>query len=146
MNGTAFVAVVEQVPAPTLRPGNVMVMDDLLAHKRVAGEGIERASAELRFLPAYSPDFYPIEMAFSKLKAYLKTVAVWTKEALWEAIHLGVDAIISVGCVNFFQPPAMTVIVRKFLQFRVVLSCLIGPGTSAMRSRRSAMPAGPARP
>ena len=82
MNGAAFLAYVEQVLAPTLRPGDVVVMepqdraegsDNLPAHKPiVVREAIERTGAELRFLPPYSPDFNPIEMAFSKLKALLR--------------------------------------------------------------------------
>lgn len=103
MNGPAFVAYVEQVLAPTLRPGDVVVMDNLPAHKLVAArEAIERAGAELHFLPPYSPDFNPIEMAFSKLKAFLKKVAARTKDALWEAIRQGIDAITPSECVNFF--------------------------------------------
>jgi transposase len=104
MNGSAFVAYVEQVLAPTLRPGDVVVMDNLPAHKLAAvREAIERAGAELRFLPPYSPDFNPIEMAFSKLKAFLKKAAARTKDALWEAIRQGIDAISPAECVNFFS-------------------------------------------
>lgn len=103
MNGPAFVAYVEQVLTPTLRPGDVVVMDNLPAHKLAAvREVIERAGAELRFLPPYSPDFNPIEMAFSKLKAFLKKAAARTKDALWEVIRQGIDAITPTQCVNFF--------------------------------------------
>jgi len=70
MHGAAFLAYVEQVLAPTLSPGDIVIMDNLPAHKPVAvREAIEATGAELRFLPPYSPDFNPIEMAFSKLKA-----------------------------------------------------------------------------
>jgi transposase len=73
MHGAAFLAYVEQMLAPTLQPGDVVIMDNLPAHKPVAvREAIENAGATLRFLPPYSPDFNPIEMAFSKLKAILK--------------------------------------------------------------------------
>ena len=69
MHGAAFLAYVEQVLAPTLSPGDIVIMDNLPAHKPVAvRQAIEAAGAELRFLPPYSPDFNPIEMAFSKLK------------------------------------------------------------------------------
>jgi transposase len=70
MNGNAFLAYAEQVLAPELRPGDIVVMDNLPAH-RIGGvrEAIEKAGARLLFLPPYSPDFNPIEMAFSKLKA-----------------------------------------------------------------------------
>jgi transposase len=72
MNGVAFRAWIEQGLVPTLRPGDIVVMDNLPAH-RAAGvrEGIEAAGATLRFLPPYSPDFNPIEMTFSKLKAFV---------------------------------------------------------------------------
>ena len=70
MNGPAFITYVEQVLVPTLRPGDVVVMDNLPAHKPAAvRQAIEPAGAELRFLPPDSPDFNPIEMAFSKIKA-----------------------------------------------------------------------------
>ena len=69
MHGAAFLAYVEQVLAPTLSAGDIVVMDNLPAHKPVAvRQAIERTGAELRFLPPYSPDFNPIEMAFSKFK------------------------------------------------------------------------------
>src|SRR3546814_11120101 len=73
MHGRAFLAYVEQVLVPTLRPGDIVVIDNLPAHKPAAvRQAIERAGAELRFLPAYSPAFNPIEMAFAKLKDFLK--------------------------------------------------------------------------
>lgn len=103
MNGPAFTAYVEQVLAPTLKPGDVVVMDNLPAHKLAAvRRAIEHAGAELHFLPPYSPDFNPIEMAFSKLKAFLKKAAARTKEDLWEAIRQGIDVIMPSECVNFF--------------------------------------------
>ena len=81
MHGAAFLAYVEQVLVPTLTAGDIVIMDNLPAHKPVAvRQAIEAAGAELRFLPPYSPDFNPIEMAFSKLKAFLKKRApaeVW---------------------------------------------------------------------
>ena len=79
MNGAAFLAYVQQVLEPTLAPGDIVVMDNLPAHKPVAvRHAIESAGAELRILPPYSPDFNPIEMAFSKPKAYHKKVAART--------------------------------------------------------------------
>jgi transposase len=79
MNGPCFRAYVENFLAPTLRQGDVVVMDNLPAHK-VAGvrEAIERAGASLRYLPAYSPDFNPIEQAFAKLKSALRKAAART--------------------------------------------------------------------
>jgi transposase len=73
INGDWFEAYVSQILLPTLRPGDVVIMDNLSSHKRASvQEMIEAKGARLRFLPPYSPDFNPIEMAFSKLKALLR--------------------------------------------------------------------------
>ena len=84
INGRAFLAYVEQFLAPALRPGDVLVMDNLSSHK-VAGvrEAVEPAGATLRHLPPYSPDLNPIEQVFAKLKALLRDAAARTIEALW---------------------------------------------------------------
>jgi len=103
MSGAAFLAYVEQVLVPTLRPGDVVILDNLPAHKPVEiARAIERVGAELRFLPPYSPDFNPIELAFSKIKALLKKAAARTREDLWEAIRNAIDAITSTDCRSFF--------------------------------------------
>lgn len=103
MHGAAFLAYVEQVLVPTLRAGDIVVMDNLPAHKPAAvRHAIERAGAELRFLPAYSPDFNPIEMAFAKLKAFLKKHAPRTVDDLWDTIALGIDTFTATECVNYF--------------------------------------------
>jgi transposase len=103
MNGPAFLAYVEQVLAPTLRPGDIVIMDNLPAHKPTAiREAIEAAGAELRFLPPYSPDFNPIELAFSKIKALLKKAAARTLEHLWTAIRDAIDAVTPEDCQSFF--------------------------------------------
>ena len=92
MHGAAFLAYVEQVLVPTLTHGDIVIMDNLSVHKSAAvRQAIEAAGAELRFLPPYSPDFNPIEMAFSKLKAFLKKTAARTVDDLWEAIAIGID-------------------------------------------------------
>lgn len=92
MNGIAFQAYVDQVLGPTLSPGDIVIMDNLPAHKPTCiREAIERAGAKLLFLPPYSPDFTPIVMAFSKLKAFLEKTAACTKKALWEAIGITID-------------------------------------------------------
>ena len=84
MHGAAFLAYVEQVLVPTLKPGDIVVMDNLPAHRSAAvRDAIRRAGAELRFLPPYGPDFNPIEMAFSKFKADLKRRAARTVTELW---------------------------------------------------------------
>lgn len=103
MNGAAFLAYVEQVLVPTLRPGDIVVMDNLPAHKPPAiRAAIERAGAELCFLPPYSPDFNPIEMAFSKVKAILKKAAARTVTSLWDAIRDAIDAVTTDDCRGFF--------------------------------------------
>jgi len=103
MHGAAFLAYVEQVLVPTLRPGDIVVMDNLPAHKPAAvRQAIETAGAELRFLPPYSPDYNPIEMAFAKFKAFLKQVAARTVEELWDAIGRAVNLFTTAECRNYF--------------------------------------------
>ncbi len=103
MHGAAFLAYVEQVLVPTLTPGDIVIMDNLSVHKSTAvRQAIDAAGAELRFLPPYSPDFNPIEMAFSKLKAFLKKTAARTVDDLWKAIAKGIDTFTLVECQNYF--------------------------------------------
>ena len=103
MTGAAFLAYVEQVLVPTLRPGDIVVMDNLPAHKPLAvREAIEAAGAEVRLLPPYSPDFNPIELAFTKIKASLKKAAARTLPDLWDAIRNAIDAVTPTECANFF--------------------------------------------
>ena len=103
MHGAAFLAYVEQFLAPTLEPGDVVVMDNLPAHKPVAvRQAIERTGAELRFLPPYSPDFNPIEMAFSKFKALLKKTAARTVDDLWNASAEAIELFTTAECKNYF--------------------------------------------
>lgn len=104
MNGPAFLAYVEQVLVPTLRPGDVVVMDNLSAHRRVGVRAaIERAGATLRYLPPYSPDFNPIEMAFAKLKALLKKAAARTRETLDAAIADALPRFSPAECHSYFS-------------------------------------------
>ena len=103
MHGAAFLAYVEQVLVPALRPGDIVVMDNLPAHRSAAvRDAIREAGAELRFLPPYSPDFNPIEMAFSKLKASLKRRAARTVDELWDAIGEATDNFTPTECQNYF--------------------------------------------
>lgn len=104
INRTAFEAYVEQVLAPELRPGDVVVMDNLSSHKgpRVQ-ELIEAAGAILMFLPPYSPDFNPIENAFAKMKALLRKAAERTIEGLWSAIGRIVELFTPTECENYFS-------------------------------------------
>ena len=88
----------------------------LPAHKPIAVRtAIEVAAAELRFLPPYSPDFNPIEMAFSKLKAFLKKTAARTVDDLWDAIAQGIDTFTPTECETTSLLPAMTANDRKTL-------------------------------
>jgi transposase len=103
MDGEAFRAYVAQVLAPELRPGDVVVFDNLPAHK-VSGvrETIEAAGARLLRLPPYSPDFNPIENAFAKLKALLRAAAARTVPELWTAIAAAIDRFKPDECRNYF--------------------------------------------
>ena len=99
-----FEAYVEQVLAPDLRRGQVVVMDNLSAHKgeRIR-ELIEERGCELIYLPSYSPDFNPIEEAFSKIKRLLRKAQARTKEALVEAIGLALSAVTTEDVRSFFE-------------------------------------------
>lgn len=103
INGEAFRAYVEQFLAPTLRPGDVVIMDNLGSHK-VAGirEAIEARGASLLYLPAYSPDLNPIEQSFAKLKALIRKRAARTRHALWDAIGMLLSQFAPQECANYF--------------------------------------------
>ena len=103
MNGETFLAYIEQGLAPTLNRGDIVVMDNLRAHK-VAGikEAIEAVGADLRYLPEYSPDLNPIEMSFSKLKAYLRKAAERTQRSLRRRIGFFVPRLGANECANYF--------------------------------------------
>jgi transposase len=103
MTGAWFLAYVERVLAPTLTPGDIVIMDNLPAHKGAAvRRAIEAAGAELRLLPPYSPDFNPIENAFAKLKALLRKAAARTVTALEHAIAEAIDTFTPTECANYF--------------------------------------------
>jgi transposase len=99
-----FETYVERVLAPSLRPGQVMVMDNLSSHKgsRVR-ELVEARGCELVYLPAYSPDFNPIEQAFAKLKALLRSAGARTREALLETMGMALDAVTADDARGFFE-------------------------------------------
>jgi transposase len=102
MNGPAFRAYVEQFLAPALSPGDVVVMDNLAAHKvEGVGEAIAAAGASILYLPPYSPDLNPIEQVFAKLKALLRQAAARTREALWTTIGQLLDAFSPAECRNY---------------------------------------------
>ena len=103
MTGVAFLAYVEQVLVPTLAPGDVVILDNLPAH-RVSGvrEAIEAAGATLLFLPPYSPDFNPIEQAFAKIKHWMRMAQKRTIDDVWRHIGSLVATIGSRECSNYF--------------------------------------------
>jgi transposase len=104
MNGEIFLAYLEQGLLPTLVPGDIVVMDNLPAHK-IAGvrEKIEAAGATLLYLPPYSPDLNPIEQAFAKLKALLRKAAERSVAALWDRIGALLSAFTPQECANYFR-------------------------------------------
>ena len=104
VNGDVFEAFIEQVLVPQLRPGDIVIMDNLSSHKRTrTGELIESAGAELVFLPPYSPDLNPIEMIFAKVKQLLRSLACRTRDALWEAMQSVLDQVSATDASNCFQ-------------------------------------------
>lgn len=104
VNGDVFLAYVRQVLAPTLRPGDIVIMDNLSSHK-IAGvrEAIEATGAELRYLPPYSPDLNPIEQVFAKLKTLLRKIAARSVEALWTAIGQLIAQFQAQECINYLR-------------------------------------------
>lgn len=104
MNGNAFLAYVEQILAPTLAPGDIVVLDNLSAHK-VAGvrQAIEATGARLLYLPPYSPDFNPIEQLFAKLKALLRKAAERSVDGLWNRIASLLSAFPPEECANYLR-------------------------------------------
>jgi len=104
VNGEAFQAYVDQALVPILKPGDVVVMDNLGSHKGPGVQAaIEAAGATLLYLPPYSPDFNPIEKAFAKLKALLRKAAERTQEGLWDAIGLLLPSVTPAEAANYFN-------------------------------------------
>jgi transposase len=102
MNRPAFLAYVQQVLLPELEPGDVVVMDNLPAHKgSEVRKAVEAAGASLLYLPPYSPDFNPIENAFAKLKALLRKAAERTIDGLWRMTGTLLDAFSPQECANY---------------------------------------------
>jgi transposase len=104
MNGQAFLAYVQQFLCPILKPGDIVIADNLPSHKGAGvRKAIESTGAELRFLPPYSPDLNPIEKLFAKLKALLRKAAHRTVEALWNEIGSLLNLFSSDECKNYFE-------------------------------------------
>lgn len=104
INGELFGNWVEQFLLPTLTPGDIVIMDNLGSHKGPAVQAaIEAAGAKLMFLPAYSPDFNPIEQLFAKLKALLRKLAARSLDALWDGVGILLRHFSSRECQNYFS-------------------------------------------
>ena len=103
MDGTLFPAYARTFLCPSLRPGDIVITDNLSSHK-VAGvrEAIEAVGATIRYLPPYSPDLNPIEKLFAKLKALLRRAATRTVDALWDQIGILLEAFSQDECDNYF--------------------------------------------
>src|SRR5262249_61261192 len=102
--GRSCLAYVEQMLVPTLRPGDVVIMDNLGSHKRQAiRRAIRAVGAKLLFLPAYSPDLNPIEQMFAKLKTFLRKLDARTVETTWRGIGMLLDAFTPQECANYFR-------------------------------------------
>ena len=104
VDGAVFTAYLDQVLGPTLRPGDVVVLDNLSVHK-VAGldEVVQRYGARLLYLPPYSPDFNPIELTFSKLKSWLRTAQARTRDLLEDAMRTAAKWITGTDAKNWFD-------------------------------------------
>jgi transposase len=104
IDNPTFLAYVDQVLAPTLRPGDVVVLDNLAVHKQPeVRAAIERVGALVRFLPPYSPDFNPIEQAFAKLKAFLRAMRPRTFEHVCQLIAAALGLFTPDECANFIH-------------------------------------------
>ena len=104
VNGDVFEAFVEQVLVPDLRPGDVVIMDNLSSHKRQRiRELIEDADARLVFLPPYSPDLNPIELVFAKVKQLLRSMACRTRDAIWKAMQSVLDQVTASDAINCYK-------------------------------------------
>ena len=104
IDNPSFLAYVEQVLVPTLRPGDVIVLDNLAVHKQPeVAAAIEAVGAHLRFLPPYSPDFNPIELAFAKLKAFLRAARPRSFEQVMTLVAIALDLFTPTECANFIR-------------------------------------------
>jgi len=104
INGQTFLAYVRQILAPTLSPGDVVVMDNLSAHKVVGvRDAIEAVGARLLYLPPYSPDLNPIELVFSKFKGLIRSAAERTVDGLWHLCGQLLDRFTSAECRNYLR-------------------------------------------
>ena len=114
-NGTVFQTYLEDVLLPTLQEGRVVVMDNLSAHKaQRVRELIEGKGCELVYLPPYSPDFNPIEQAFSKIKSYLREACARSQDTLMEVIGQALSTISTSDACGFFGHFGYRVVIQAF--------------------------------
>ena len=111
MNGETFRAYVEHILVPTLRPGDIVVLDNLSSHKdKPAIALMEQAGAEVRFLPPYSPDFNPIEKMWSKVKALLRSAKARTEATLLAAIGAALAEVTAQNAEGWFASCGYSII------------------------------------
>ena len=104
INGEVFLAYVEQLLVPTLKPGDIVIIDNLGSHKsKAVRRAIRAAGAKLFFLPPYSPDLNPIEQVFAKLKTLLRKASERTVEATWKRIGALLQAFSPQECANYLR-------------------------------------------
>jgi transposase len=104
INGASFLAYVEQILVPTLRPGDIVIMDNLGSHKgQAVRRAIRTAGAKLFFLPPYSPDLNPIEQVFAKLKTLLRKADERTVQTTWKRIGQLLDCFAPAECANYLK-------------------------------------------
>lgn len=109
MNKEAFVTYLEEVLGPILKPGDILIMDNLSSHKNIAvPKIIEARGAKILFLPAYSPDLNPIENFFSKLKAHLRKAAARTLDTILSSISYILNSLTKEECSNYFRHSGYT--------------------------------------
>ena len=109
MNGDVFLAYVQQQLVPTLRPGDLVIMDNLASHKKAGvREAVEATRAQLVYLPPYSPDFNPIENMWSKVKQVLRSIAARSFDGLVDAIRIALDRVVTSDLFGWFTNSGYT--------------------------------------
>jgi len=116
IDGAAFTEYVRQVLAPTLRPGDIVVMDNLASHQAPGAlEAIQAVGASALFLPPYSPDFNPIEMMWSKVKQHLRSAAARTFDALCDAMAVALVSVTRSDATGYFNHCGVATEMRNLL-------------------------------
>jgi len=104
INGACFRAYTKQILLPTLRPGDIVIMDNLGSHKsKAVRDTIESAGARLWFLPPYSPDLNPIEQTFSKIKHWMRSAQKRSKEGVWRKVGSIIETVTAKECANYIE-------------------------------------------